>query len=66
MLFKKGNPQQELVDINEMIREMMILLRNETRRHAISVRTEIAADIPKAMARMAAKLNLPPRHKVTA
>jgi signal transduction histidine kinase len=29
---------------------MMILLRNETRRHAISVRTEIAADLPKAMA----------------
>jgi C4-dicarboxylate-specific signal transduction histidine kinase len=50
MLFKKGNPQQELVDINEVIREMMILLRNETRRHAISVRTEIAADLPKAMA----------------
>ena len=29
LLFKKGAPQQELVDVNELIREMIVLLRSE-------------------------------------
>jgi C4-dicarboxylate-specific signal transduction histidine kinase len=46
LLFKKGTPEQELVDVNEVIREMIVLLRNEATRHSISIRTELAADIP--------------------
>jgi len=49
-LFKKGAPQRELVDINEIIREMMVLLRGETRRYNIVVETELLADLPQVMA----------------
>ena len=46
LLFKKVSPQRELVDVNEVIREMTILLRNEASRYSISVRTELEADFP--------------------
>jgi PAS domain S-box-containing protein len=42
LLFKKGTPQWELVDINEIIREMIVLLRSEATRYSVSVRTELA------------------------
>jgi PAS domain S-box-containing protein len=50
VLFKKGAPQRELVDVNEIIREMFVLLRSEANRYSISIRTELAADLPKVMA----------------
>jgi NO-binding membrane sensor protein with MHYT domain/signal transduction histidine kinase len=49
LLFNKDTPQQELVDVNEVIREMIVLLRGETTRYSISVRTELAADLPQVM-----------------
>jgi NO-binding membrane sensor protein with MHYT domain len=49
LLFKKGTPQRELVDVNEVIREMIVLLRSEVTRHSISVRTELAGDLPQVM-----------------
>ena len=49
LLFKKGNRQQELVDMNEVIREMLVLLRGEAARYSISIRTELAGDIPQIM-----------------
>jgi PAS domain S-box-containing protein len=49
LLFKKGTPERELVDMNEIIREMMILLRSEAMRYSISFRTELAADLPQVM-----------------
>src|ERR1700756_1045685 len=45
-LFKKGTPQRESVDVNEVIQEMVVLLRSEATRYSISVRTELAADLP--------------------
>src|SRR5467141_2204219 len=45
LFFTKSHPQRELVDINEVIREMVVLLRGEATRYAISVRTELAADL---------------------
>jgi len=48
LLFKKGTPQWELVDVNEVIREMIVLLRSEATRYSISVRTELA-DLPQVM-----------------
>jgi C4-dicarboxylate-specific signal transduction histidine kinase len=49
LLFKKGALQREQVDVNEVIREMIVLLNSETTRHSISVRTELAADLPRVM-----------------
>ncbi|MDQ1409174.1 MAG: hypothetical protein QOJ41_909, partial [Acidobacteriaceae bacterium] len=49
LLFEKVSPQRELVDINEVIREMTILLRNEASRYSISVRTELETDFPLVM-----------------
>src|SRR6267142_1760377 len=48
-LFKKGTPERELVDVNEVIREMLVLLRSETMRYWISVRAELAGDLPQIM-----------------
>ncbi len=47
LLFKKGTPERELVDLNEVIREMAVLLRGESTRYSISVRTELAEDLPQ-------------------
>ena len=43
-LFKKGTPRRELVDVNEIIREMVVLLRSEATRYSISVRTNLMAN----------------------
>jgi len=49
LLFKKGTPQRELLDVNEAIREMIVLLRSEATRYNITVRMELAADLPRIM-----------------
>src|SRR5260221_9130243 len=49
-LFKKDAPQRELVDVNELVREMIVLLRNEANRYSISIRTELAEGLPEVMA----------------
>jgi len=49
LLFKKGTPQRELLDVNEVIREMIVLLRSEVARYSISVRRDLAADLPQVM-----------------
>jgi C4-dicarboxylate-specific signal transduction histidine kinase len=48
-LFNKGTPKRELVNVNEVIGEMTVLLRSEAIRYNISVRTELAADLPQAI-----------------
>jgi signal transduction histidine kinase len=50
LLFKKGATQRELLDVNEIIEEMIVLLRNEASRYAISIRSELANDLPKVIA----------------
>jgi signal transduction histidine kinase len=49
LLFKKGTPEREPVDLNELIRGMIVLLRSEAVRYGISVRTDLAADLPQVM-----------------
>jgi PAS domain S-box-containing protein len=49
LVFKKGVPERELVDVNDVIREMIVLLRGEATKHHISFRTELAADLSKVM-----------------
>ena len=44
--FEKGSVNQETLDVSEMIRETVALLRGEVMRYNISIRTELAADLP--------------------
>ncbi len=48
--FKKGALQHESVDVNELIREMIVLLRSEANRYSISMRTELAEALPEVIA----------------
>jgi len=51
MFYKTGAPpQRELVDINEVVGEMLVLLRSEAARHSIVLRTELAPLLPQVMA----------------
>ena len=45
-LFKKGESQREVVDVNEIIREIIALLHGEAGRYSISIHTELAPDLP--------------------
>ncbi len=49
-LYKKSPPKRELVEVNEIVREMAVLLRGEANRYAVSIRTDLAADLPKVTA----------------
>lgn len=49
LLFKKGNSERELVDINEVIGEMIVLLRGEATRYNVTVRMELAGNLPRIM-----------------
>jgi signal transduction histidine kinase len=44
-LFDKGAPLREPVDVNDVIREMIVLLRGEAARYAVSIRTELMEDL---------------------
>jgi PAS domain S-box-containing protein len=49
--YKKGAPpQRELIDVNELVREMLILLRSEAYRHSIGMRTDLATELPTVSA----------------
>jgi len=50
LLFRRELLQRELVDVNELVREWLSLLRSEANRYSISIRTELADDLPKVMA----------------
>ena len=47
LLFKKGLSQREAVDINEIIQEMIALLRSEASRYSISIKHELTRDLPR-------------------
>ncbi len=48
-LFKKETPRRELVDVNEVIQEMVVLLGSEAARYSITVRMELATNLPHIM-----------------
>jgi signal transduction histidine kinase len=50
LLFKKGVPHREPVDVNEVIQEMIVLLRGEAARYSIAIRADLAAGLPKVKA----------------
>ncbi|HYS81067.1 MAG TPA: ATP-binding protein, partial [Anaeromyxobacteraceae bacterium] len=45
-LYKKGSPQRESVDVNEVARETLALLNAEAERHGVTLRTELAIGLP--------------------
>ena len=49
LLFRKGTPQRELVDVNELIQELIVLLRSEATRYSIALRTDLATNLPQLM-----------------
>jgi PAS domain S-box-containing protein len=48
-LFKKGSPERELVEVNEVIQEMIVILQGETARHNIAVTTDLGEELPRVM-----------------
>ncbi len=49
LLFKRVNPQSELVDMNDIVREMLALMIGDLSRNSISVRIELENDLPRIM-----------------
>ena len=49
-LYGRGTPQREVVDLNEILREMTVLLGDTADRHAISIRTELDLGLPRTTA----------------
>ena len=49
-LYKKSPPKRDLVDVNEIVSELVSLLRGEANLHAVSMRTDLAAEVPKVTA----------------
>jgi signal transduction histidine kinase len=50
-LYKKNAPlERELVDVNDVVEEIIGLLRSEANRYSISMRAELAAELPKTKA----------------
>jgi PAS domain S-box-containing protein len=43
---KDASPRRVRVDVNEVVREMLVLLRGEADRHAVTMRTELERDLP--------------------
>ena len=50
LFFRKGVVTKERLDVNEVIREMEILLHNEATQHSVSVQTKLASDLPLIVA----------------
>jgi PAS domain S-box-containing protein len=49
-LYRKDSAHWDLVDVNEIVGEMVMLLRGESHRYAISLRTDLAEQLPKIKA----------------
>ena len=47
---KKGESKRQLVNVNELIAEMIALLRNEANRYSISIRSDLDIELPEVMA----------------
>ena len=47
-LYRREAPQREWASLNEIIREMAILLHDAAKRHSVSIRTELDVGLPAA------------------
>jgi PAS domain S-box-containing protein len=49
-LYRRSTPEREWVDLNEIVQEMTVLLRDTADRKSISIRTELDAGLPMTTA----------------
>jgi PAS domain S-box-containing protein len=49
-LYSRETRQRELIDLNEIIREMVVLMRETAHRHSISIRSELDPALPATSA----------------
>jgi signal transduction histidine kinase len=49
-LYRKGSSQQEIVDVNDVIREMVLMFHNQASRYSVMMRTELGEKLPNVMA----------------
>ncbi len=49
-LYGRGKPEREVVDVNEILREMTVVLGDTAARHAISIRTDLGFGLPPTTA----------------
>src|SRR6185503_18403897 len=49
-LYTRETPHRELVDVNDVIREMVVLLQPEASRHGVAIRSALAAGLPTIIA----------------
>jgi PAS domain S-box-containing protein len=49
--YKKGAPShREAINVQEVVNEIGVLLRNEATRHSVTIRTELPTELPKILA----------------
>jgi signal transduction histidine kinase/CheY-like chemotaxis protein len=49
-LYRRGRPERELVNLNEIVREMSVLLGDKANRNAVSIRTDLDPELPTTTA----------------
>ncbi|HEX8881613.1 MAG TPA: AAA family ATPase [Candidatus Acidoferrum sp.] len=49
-LFRKGPPHQEMIDVNEVIREMVVILHKKANRYLVEMHTELCENLPNVLA----------------
>jgi len=49
-LYRKGSSQLDIVDVNQVIGDMVVMLRSEAYRHSVSMRADLAEGLPTVMA----------------
>jgi signal transduction histidine kinase len=49
-LYRRGTPERELVDLNEIVREMSVLLGDMANRNGVSIRTDLDSELPTTTA----------------
>jgi PAS domain S-box-containing protein len=49
-MYRKGSPHQEMVDINEVILEMVVMLRDEANKNSVKMHTQLDETLPQVMA----------------
>jgi PAS domain S-box-containing protein len=49
-LYRKGPAQLDIVDVNQVVGDMVVVLRNEANRHSVTIHTDLSEGLPTVMA----------------
>ncbi|QNI32825.1 hypothetical protein H7849_02155 [Alloacidobacterium dinghuense] len=49
-VYRKDSSYEEIVDVNEVIREMAVMLQKEANRHSVTIRADLTEGLPNVMA----------------